>query len=126
MDEFLKSLEGAHPNACVDEAERVKAIDALFAALRRFQRPFDVAWDHSWTAPLTHSAVRALIDAGVFTAWDKAGGGTKSSAELAELTGTDPVLISSCCPPSFSLYSKIASPLARIPTLSLARNLPIP
>ena len=96
MDEFLKSLEGAHPDECADEAERVRAINALFATLRRFQRPFDVAWDHSWTEPLTHSAIRTLIDAGVFKAWEAAGGGTKSSAELAELTGTDPVLISSC------------------------------
>lgn len=95
MDKFIQSLESAHPNACADEAERVRVIDALFAALRRFQRPFDVAWNHSWTEPLTHSAVRTLIDANVFKAWEAAGGGTKSSAELAELTGTDPVLISS-------------------------------
>ena len=111
MDEFLQTLETAHPSACADEAERVKAIDALFAALRRFQRPFDVAWDHSWTAPLTHSAVRALIDAGVFTAWEAAGGGTKSSGELAELTKTDPVLISSCCLPC----SRPWKPLAQTP-----------
>lgn len=96
MDEFLQSLERAHPNECADEAERVRAIDALFAALRRFQRPFDIAWDQSWAEPLTHSAIRTLIDAGVFEAWEAAGGGTKSSVELAQLTGTDPVLISSC------------------------------
>ncbi|KAK8092469.1 uncharacterized protein PG998_014954 [Apiospora kogelbergensis] len=77
MDEFLQSLEGAHPKACADEAE----------------------W---WTAPLTHSAVRALIDTGLFAAWEKAGGGIKSSAELAELTGTDTVLIKPPLPHFFT------------------------
>ena len=32
MGEFLQPLEGAHPNACADEAEWFQAIDALFAA----------------------------------------------------------------------------------------------
>ncbi|KAK8035792.1 S-adenosyl-L-methionine-dependent methyltransferase [Apiospora marii] len=98
MDQFIQSLESADPGTCLDEAQRSKVTDALYAALRRFQQPWDIAFEQTFEHSLTHSAVKAAIDAGIFQEWAESGGGTKSSKDLAQLTNTDPVLISLCAP----------------------------
>ncbi|KAK6841219.1 hypothetical protein PG995_000317 [Apiospora arundinis] len=93
MDQFIRSIESADPGTCSDEAERTRVTDALHAALRRFQQPWDIAFEHAFENILTHSAVKTSIDAGIFHKWAESGGGTKSSKDLAQLTGTDPVLM---------------------------------
>ncbi|KAK8097408.1 hypothetical protein PG984_016547, partial [Apiospora sp. TS-2023a] len=94
MDQLIKTLGHADPGECVNNAtERMRVAEALYAAWRRFQQPWDIAFEQNYEHSLTHSAVKAAIDAGVFHKWAEAGGGTKSSKELAQLTETDPVLI---------------------------------
>ncbi|KAK8140156.1 hypothetical protein PG984_000222 [Apiospora sp. TS-2023a] len=93
MDQFLQSLKSADPSGCSDEVERTRVADALLAALRRFQQPSDIVFEHSLAANLTLSTAKTLIDAGVLQKWAESGGGTKSSGELARLSGTDPDLI---------------------------------
>ncbi|KAK7968938.1 O-methyltransferase-domain-containing protein [Apiospora saccharicola] len=85
MDHFLRSIESADPGRCSDESERLRVADALLAALRRFQQPSDIVFEHSLAANLTLSTAKTLIDAGVLQKWAESGGGTKSSGELARL-----------------------------------------
>ena len=93
-DQLLTSLQGISASSFMNEAERVRARDALFETLRQVQSPWDIVWDHNWVAGTTNAAVKTLIDAGVFSKWAECDGSPKTSVELAELTGADPLLIS--------------------------------
>ena len=99
MDQFIRSLESADPSGCSDAAEQARVADALLAATRRFQQPSDIVFEHIVAGNLTLSTAKILIEAGVLQTWAEAGGGPKSSAELARLSGTDPDLISESAPP---------------------------
>jgi hypothetical protein len=92
-DKLIEALQSLDANSFVNEAERVRALDALTLAASRVQKPWDTVWQHCWVNPATTACAKTLIDAGVFTKWIEAGGGEKTCDELAELTNTDPVLI---------------------------------
>ncbi|KAM0298092.1 hypothetical protein HYE67_001128 [Fusarium culmorum] len=92
-DKLIEALQGLDANAFANEAERVRALDALALAVSRVQKPWDTVWHHCWVNPATNACAKTLIDAGVFHKWIETGGQEKTSAELAELTNTDPVLI---------------------------------
>lgn len=92
-DHLLKALDGIDANSFINEAERVRAMDALTLALSKIHKPWDTVWQHCWVNPATNACVKTLIDAGVFSKWIESGGGEKTCAELAELTGADVVLI---------------------------------
>lgn len=92
-DQLIGALEGLDANSFVNEAERVRAMDALSLALSKVQKPWDIVWQHCWVNPATNACVKTLIDAGVFSKWIETGGGEKTCAELAELTGADVVLV---------------------------------
>lgn len=102
-DKLIDSLHDIGPDSFVDHAERVRARDALFEALRKVQTPWDIVWDHNWVNGATNAAIKTLIDAGVFTKWEEAGGAPITCAKLADLTGADPQLIrtSSSLPPGY-------------------------
>ncbi|KAH7236455.1 O-methyltransferase-domain-containing protein [Fusarium tricinctum] len=92
-DNLITALDGLDANSFANEAERVRALDALTLAVSRVQKPWDTVWQHCWVNPATTACVKTLIDAGVFNKWIADGGGEKTCAELAEITNTDPVLI---------------------------------
>lgn len=92
-DKLIQDLQGINANAFVTQAERVRARDALFGALRRVQSPWDIVWDQNWVSPATNASVKTLIDAGVFSKWSEIGSTPKTSAELAQLVGADVLLI---------------------------------
>lgn len=92
-DELITSLQGIDRGSFTSEAERIRARDALFETLRKVQSPWDIVWEHNWVNGATHASVKTLIDAGVFTKWAESGSSPKTSAELAESTGTDELLI---------------------------------
>lgn len=93
-DRLIKNLQGIDENAFANEAERVRVRDALFEALRKVQSPWDIVWDHIWVSGATNASVKTLIDAGVFEKWAERGGSSKTCEKLADLTGTDELLIS--------------------------------
>ena len=93
-DQLLANLQGISASSFANEAERVRARDALFEALRRVQSPWDIVWDHNWVNGATNASVKTLIDAGVFKKWAECGGTPKTCTELAELTGADELLTS--------------------------------
>ncbi|KAK4240554.1 S-adenosyl-L-methionine-dependent methyltransferase [Achaetomium macrosporum] len=92
-DELIASLQGIDAKSFANEAERIRARDAVFDALRRIQSPWDIAWDHNWVSGAINAAIKTLIDAGVFTKWAEAGGEPITCVKLAEFTGADVVLI---------------------------------
>lgn len=92
-DQLIGTLEALDANSFANEAERVQATDALALALSRTRKPWDTVWQHCWVNPATNACVKTLIDAGVFSRWIETGGGEKTCAELAELTGADVVLV---------------------------------
>ncbi|KAM0543253.1 hypothetical protein ACHAPJ_012398 [Fusarium lateritium] len=92
-DQLIETLQGLDAGSFANEAERVRAQDALALALSKVQRPWDTVWQHCWVNPATVACVKTLSDAGVFAKWVEAGGKEKTCAELAELTNTDPVLV---------------------------------
>ncbi|KAK4107680.1 S-adenosyl-L-methionine-dependent methyltransferase [Canariomyces notabilis] len=92
-DQLIASLQGVDAKSFASEAERVRARDAVFEALRRIQSPWDIAWDHNWVTGAINAAIKTLIDAGVFTKWAEAGGEPITCTKLAELTGADELLI---------------------------------
>ncbi|TKW50664.1 Demethylsterigmatocystin 6-O-methyltransferase [Colletotrichum tanaceti] len=92
-DALIESLKGLDGDAFADKAERVRARDALYEALRKVQTPWDIAWDHIVVKGSGNAATKTLIDAGVFKRWHETGGGPITCDELAELTGADALLI---------------------------------
>jgi len=92
-DQLIASLEGISAGSFANEAERIRARDAVFEALRRIQSPWDIAWDHNWVSGAINASIKTLIDAGVFTKWAEAGGEPITCTKLAELTGADELLI---------------------------------
>ncbi|KAJ2983280.1 hypothetical protein NQ176_g796 [Zarea fungicola] len=92
-EKLIQDLESLNSTVFTSEVERLRARDALFAALRRVQSPWDIVWDQNWVNPATNASVKTLIDAGIFSKWADAGGAAKTSTELAELVGADVLLI---------------------------------
>ncbi|KAJ9143500.1 Demethylsterigmatocystin 6-O-methyltransferase 2 [Pleurostoma richardsiae] len=92
-DQLISDLQGLNASSFSSEAERIRARDALFDALRKVQSPWDIAWDHNWVNGATNAAIKTLIDAGVFKKWAESGGEPITCAKLAELTGADELLI---------------------------------
>lgn len=92
-DQLIASLQDLDASSFANEAERVRARDAVFEALRRIQSPWDIAWDHNWVSGAINAAIKTLIDAGVFKKWAETGGEPITCAKLAELTGADVLLI---------------------------------
>lgn len=89
-DKLVRDLAGIGDAASfADETERVRARDALLEALRKVQSPWDIVWDHNWVQAATYSCIKTFVDAGVFDRWAAAGGGARTSAELAELSGVE-------------------------------------
>lgn len=101
-DELISHLQGISKSSFINEAERVRARDALFEALRRVQSPWDIVWDHNWVNGATNASIKTLIDAGIFRKWAETGGEPKTCAELAGLTGADELLLSTSIPCSDS------------------------
>lgn len=63
-------------------------------ALRRIQCPWDIAWDQNWVIPSINTALKILIDAGVFTKWAAEREGAPITCSiLAQLTGADELFI---------------------------------
>jgi hypothetical protein len=93
-DQLVSSLQSIEASTFANEAERIRARDALLEALSRVKSPWDIAWDHNWVNGATNASIKTLIDAGVFTKWAEAGGQPITCAKLAELTGADELLIS--------------------------------
>lgn len=92
-DQFIASLQGIDAQSFANEAERIRARDAVFEALRRIQSPWDLAWEQNWAGPVTNATIKTLIDAGVFNKWAEAGGEPITCTRLAELTGADALLL---------------------------------
>ncbi|TDZ33516.1 O-methyltransferase [Colletotrichum trifolii] len=89
----IASLDELDASLFEDKADRVRVRDALYGALRRFQTPWNIGWDHVVTANGGTAAIKALIDAGVFEKWAEAGGGPMTCAEIAKLVDADELLI---------------------------------
>jgi hypothetical protein len=93
-DQLVATLSAVDASSFANEAERVRARDALFDAMRRVQSPWDIVWDQIWVNGATIACVKTLIEAGVFDKWAECGNAPKTCAELAQLTGADELLIS--------------------------------
>ncbi|OLN97812.1 Demethylsterigmatocystin 6-O-methyltransferase 2 [Colletotrichum chlorophyti] len=92
-DALIASLQDIDGDSFADKAERIRARDALYDALRKVQTPWDTAWDHIVVKGGGNAAIKTLIDVGVFKKWAEAGGEPITCAELAKLTGADELLI---------------------------------
>ncbi|KAL2267367.1 hypothetical protein VTJ83DRAFT_4644 [Remersonia thermophila] len=92
-DQLIANLEGISASSFANEAERIRARDAVFEALRRIQSPWDIAWDHVWVSGAINACVATLINIGVFAKWAEIGGEPVTCTRLAELTGADELLI---------------------------------
>ncbi|KAK1590495.1 O-methyltransferase [Colletotrichum navitas] len=92
-DALIASLQDIQGDAFTDKAERIRARDALYDALRRVQTPWDIAWDHVIVKGAGNAAIKTLIDAGAFKKWHEAGGEPITCDKLAALTGADTLLI---------------------------------
>jgi hypothetical protein len=104
-DQLVASLEGVNAGSFANGAERIRARDAVFEALRRIQSPWDIAWEHNWVNGALNAAIKTLIDAGVFTKWAEAGGEPITCTKLAELTGADELLIRTFPPQSLTPHT---------------------
>ncbi|OTA92287.1 hypothetical protein M434DRAFT_74802 [Hypoxylon sp. CO27-5] len=93
LDRLSAALQGLDSESFVNEDDRLRAEDLLLKALTRVRTPWDIAWNHNWVNPATNSAVKTLIDAGIFTKWVEHGGRPQTSIELAKFTEADATLI---------------------------------
>lgn len=92
-DALIASLRDINGESFTDKAERIRARDALYDALRKVQTPWDIAWDHIVVKGGGNAAIKTLIDAGVFKKWHEAGGEPITCTKLSKLTGADEHLI---------------------------------
>ncbi|KAL0933822.1 Demethylsterigmatocystin 6-O-methyltransferase 2 [Colletotrichum truncatum] len=93
VDSIIASLDDIDVSLFDNNADRIRARDALNNALRRLQSPWDIAWDHVIGNSSGNAAIKTLIDVGVFKSWAEAGGEPITCTELARLTGKDETLI---------------------------------
>ncbi|KXH26772.1 O-methyltransferase [Colletotrichum salicis] len=92
-DALIASLQDINGESFTDRAERIRARDALYDALRKVQTPWDIAWDHIVVKGGGNAAIKTLIDAGIFKKWHEAGGDPITCTKLSKLTGADEHLI---------------------------------
>ncbi|KAG7294536.1 hypothetical protein NEMBOFW57_004611 [Staphylotrichum longicolle] len=92
-DQLISNLKGIDATSFANDAERIRARDAIFEAFRRHKSPWDIAWDHNWVNPAINACIKTLSDAGVFTKWAEAGGEPITCSQLENLTGADALLI---------------------------------
>jgi hypothetical protein len=123
-DELVVNLQGIEASTFANEVERIRARDALLAALKKVQSPWDMAWDHNWANGATNACIATLIDAGVFTKWAEAGGEPITCSELAKLTGADELLIRNVCPLAHHDARPMINPVNRTHDALLSRPTP--
>lgn len=88
-EKLLEGLEGLDASSFSSEAERMRARDRLYNALRRVQSPWDIVWEHNWVNGATNASIRALIQADVFP---KIAEAPQTSEDLAKLTGGEAIV----------------------------------
>ncbi|KAK7745755.1 beta-glucosidase [Diatrype stigma] len=93
VNEIILRLGDIGVGSFDSESERLQLCDALLATLQKVRSPWDIACTHNWVNPTTNAAIKTLIDAGIFKKWTEQGNKPLSTAEFAELTGADPVLL---------------------------------
>ncbi|KAI0426961.1 S-adenosyl-L-methionine-dependent methyltransferase [Xylaria sp. FL1042] len=93
VNELITSLRAVDANSFASDDDRLIFVDELRGVLRRTQSPWDVAWDHAWVHGCTLAAIKTLIDASVFMRWVETGSKPMNTSELADLTGSDPLLL---------------------------------
>ena len=94
--QILAGLKDLRHSSFTNETERVQVEQALRGALRRVQRPFDVALDHCWAEPITTAFLKQLIDTGLFSKWVDGGADALSLGEISALSGIEEALLSMC------------------------------
>lgn len=94
LNRLIAALQDIDFDSFTDGAERSFAEGVLLNSLAKVRSPWDVAWNHNWVNPVTDAVVKTLIDAGIFKKWVEHGSKPETSMQLANITGTDPVLIS--------------------------------
>lgn len=90
---LVQSLRDVGVGSFTNEAERVEVKEALLAALRRVQSPFDTAMDHVWTEPASVAAIKTLIDANFWKDWVLSGGQPSTIEILSRMTSMDSTLL---------------------------------
>ncbi|OTB10462.1 hypothetical protein K445DRAFT_78277 [Daldinia sp. EC12] len=93
IDQAISSLNEIGTEPFNSEPERLRLSNALLATLRRVQSPWDIACDHGYIELTTTAAIKALIDANVFTKWVEKGNRPLTAGDFAELTGVDAILL---------------------------------
>lgn len=89
---MINGLE-AIDSSGLNDNERLRLLDALRAATRKVQTPWDIGWEDAWVDGCTKASIKSLIDIGVFTKWAESGSKPSTTARFAELTGADPALL---------------------------------
>lgn len=71
----------------ISETERWQLTDALRSKLHLLQTPFERSWEMTLASPLVYSAIKTLLNLGLWETWRTAEGEEKSVDELVELCG---------------------------------------
>ena len=104
-EELLALLNAQKAGLFSSESDRISIRNAAHAMLSRLETPWDACLRYFWTQPAFTAALKAGVDVGLFKKWKEAGGGVKSSKELADMTGVDAALMSRLLRYMASLYA---------------------
>ncbi|KAI9709680.1 MAG: hypothetical protein M1828_002379 [Chrysothrix sp. TS-e1954] len=92
-DTIIAALRHIESNSFKNEHKRLRARDAVHAALARIQSPWETALQHVWGEPATSACLKVCIDLEVFKKWVQQSPSPKTAAQLAQMVNADEVLI---------------------------------
>jgi hypothetical protein len=69
VEDLLLTLQMTDAASVSTETERHRLRDALYAAYRRMQTPWDVALEFSMSSQCTTAAIQIMIDLDLFQKW---------------------------------------------------------
>jgi hypothetical protein len=90
---LITTLSAIDASTFENAADRAQVVDALLAAMRRVQTPWELAFEHGWTQPALATAIKTLVDASFWEKWSANGGHTANVSELSRITGVDAALL---------------------------------
>lgn len=109
IQDLIATLDNVGTTAANEQligASRLDLVAALRRNLYRLQTPFERAWDMTLAEPHMYAAVKTGMDLGLWKAWGKAGGESKSIDELVTLCDQEcnPNLLRKTLPLDTTLY----------------------
>lgn len=93
VQDLIVQINSFKPSASISETEHTRIKEALFAAYRRFESPWDIAEAHNWAHHCTNATINTLTDVKLWEKWATLREEKATVQDLAKMCRMDETLL---------------------------------